>query len=456
VAIEFDPTDGGTITVRDNAAGIHERDFPRAFRPADVPPDQSGLSEFGMGMKSAACWFAACLTVRTCALGEPVERKVILDIEEVLADKTERLKVESSAAPPAHHFTEIRLDRIYQFPQARTVAKIKEHLEGIYRRFLREGWLKLTVGGEDLSFEDPDVLLAPHYKDPSGPALTWRKDVRVDLPGGRKATGFAAIRQVASTSTAGFALFRRGRLIQGSGDETYRPKTIFEDPNGYIYQRLFGEFELEGFDVSHTKDGFRWEDNEEEFLNLLKIKLDAQPIALLDQARGYRARQKPVDLRKGAEAAVSHAANVLEEGAPDVLDEQAQQEPEAGNPPQSLAPAASAAKRTINVFFNKWDWEIVLDLSVEPGVGEWLSVNYPLASSIPNPGDTRTIELRLSLTHPFMERFAGSDESRIEPLLRLAAALGLSEITARESGVNSAGSIRRNVNQLLDKPLSDP
>src|SRR4051812_16683779 len=58
VHIELDPTDGGRITIRDNAAGIHEADYPRAFRAAEVPPDRGGLSEFGMGMKSAACWFA--------------------------------------------------------------------------------------------------------------------------------------------------------------------------------------------------------------------------------------------------------------------------------------------------------------------------------------------------------------------------------------------------------------
>lgn len=58
VKIEIDPSEDGKITIRDNAAGIYEKDYARAFRPAAVPPDKSGLNEFGMGMKSAACWFA--------------------------------------------------------------------------------------------------------------------------------------------------------------------------------------------------------------------------------------------------------------------------------------------------------------------------------------------------------------------------------------------------------------
>jgi hypothetical protein len=55
-----------------------------------------------------------------------------------------------------------------------------------------------------------------------------------------------------------------------------------------------------------------------------------------------------------------------------------------------------------------------------------------------------------------MERFGGTDGSQIEPLLRLAAALALAEVTAREAGVALAGLIRRRVNQLLREGLSNP
>ena len=53
VDIELEAADGGRIVIRDNAAGIREKDYQRAFRPAEIPPDQTGLCEFGMGMKSA-------------------------------------------------------------------------------------------------------------------------------------------------------------------------------------------------------------------------------------------------------------------------------------------------------------------------------------------------------------------------------------------------------------------
>jgi hypothetical protein len=48
-----------------------------------------------------------------------------------------------------------------------------------------------------------------------------------------------------------------------------------------------------------------------------------------------------------------------------------------------------------------------------------------------------------------MVQFAGSDNQRIEPILRFAAAFGLSEIIAKESGASTQGEIRRNFNQLI-------
>jgi len=72
------------ITIRDNAAGIHEEDYDRAFMAAEAPPDTTGLSEFGMGMKSAACWFSDEWTVRTKALGETMEKTVHFNMKKNL------------------------------------------------------------------------------------------------------------------------------------------------------------------------------------------------------------------------------------------------------------------------------------------------------------------------------------------------------------------------------------
>lgn len=194
VSIDIDTSYPGRITIRDNAGGIAGEAFPRAFRPAVVPPDRSGLSEFGMGMKSAACWFAPRWQVRTKALGEPVERTVRFDIATIVRDELEELDIDERPAAANEHYTEVALDDLHHIPVGRTLGKIKEHLTDIYRVFLRDGSLDLRFNGESLSYEEPPVLTAPSYKEPDGPDKVWRKEIEFEFGHGLGVRGFAALR----------------------------------------------------------------------------------------------------------------------------------------------------------------------------------------------------------------------------------------------------------------------
>jgi hypothetical protein len=64
--------------------------------------------------------------------------------------------------------------------------------------------------------------------------------------------------------------------------------------------------------------------------------------------------------------------------------------------------------------------------------------------------------MRVSMAHPFMVRFAQRDRESLEALLRVGAALAIGEVLARDSGVRGAGTIRRNVNDILRQALSEP
>lgn len=453
VSIELSGADGGRLVVRDNAAGIHERDFPRAFRPAEIPPDRSGMAEFGMGMKSAACWFARRWAVRTSALGEPVSRSVHFDIERIVHDRLEELTVKPEAAAADAHFTEVTMEGLHRVPQSKTIAKIKQHLCSIYRVFLRKGLLDLVFEGEPLSYQEVKVLRAPHYKDTSGEPVVWRKEMDFDFGGELRAKGFAALRETASTSEAGFALFRRDRLIVGSADEGYRPEAVFGKSNSYRYQRLFGELHLDGFEVTHTKDGFHWDENEDVFLEILRDVLDEPPLPLLQQAEEYRVRPRPADLKPAAEQATKRTAEVIEREAPSIMGEQLGAAPDEQGPPATLPSAEPvAAKREISVEIRNERWLITIELSTDPGVTPWLDVG----DDRPGPGGVRRLTLRLALSHPFMDRFGGSDRERLEPLLRVAAGLALAETTARAAGVRGAGTIRHNLNEFLRDALSKP
>ena len=203
VKIDIEAAGASRITIRDNAGGIAEVQYERAFRPAAIPADSSGLSEFGMGMKSAACWFSPRWNVRTSALGEPVERTVRFDIDRIVKDDVTELVVEERAAALDAHFTEVVLDELHRPPIGRTVGKIKEHLTDIFRVFLRRGVMQLVVNGDALTYSEPRVLIAPYFRTLEAEPVLWRKEIRFDLGQGMSVDGFAAIRETASVSSAG-------------------------------------------------------------------------------------------------------------------------------------------------------------------------------------------------------------------------------------------------------------
>lgn len=440
VDIRIDTNGPGLIVVSDNAAGISAADFPRAFRAAQVPTDRTGLSEFGMGMKSAACWFAEKWSVRTKAVGEELERTIHFDIRHIVDNKIESLNTEArDVGSPAAHYTVVTLRGLHHVPQGRTLGKIKDHLASIYRVFLRDGRMTLRFNNEVLSYASPPILKALKYSSPGVPAqggmastVEWRKDIALDFGKGQRVTGFAALRETGSTPFAGFALFRRGRLIEGSHDETYRPSFIFKQTNSYPYQRLFGELHVEGFEVSHTKDGFRWEEYEDIFLEFLKIQLEAAPLNLLAQAENYRALPTKKSIEARAAAATESVADYIEKDvAPLIVD--AKVNPTGVPPlPRTLTPSAlQASERTVCINDGTYDWVITISTSVDPAREDWVS----LAKQDPQPGDldeTRRLNIELALAHPFSSEFLGTNNENVELFLRIATAVCLALVLAED------------------------
>ena len=182
--------------------------------------------------------------------------------------------------------------------------------------------MELWFNRDRLSYEIPKILVAPYYKTPAEPPQCWYKEFHFDFGDNLKASGFAALRGVASTSTAGFALFRRESSYRGEPGSAYRREFIFGTGNSYRKQRLIGDIHLEGFEVSHTKDGFKWDDQELPFLELLYDHLENDDYHLFLQAEGFRARVAQRELKAEAEKASSRVAETLQKEVPRVLEEQ--------------------------------------------------------------------------------------------------------------------------------------
>jgi len=459
VGVRVDTAGPGLIVVTDNAAGISSADFPRAFRAAQVPADRSGLSEFGMGMKSAACWFAQTWSVRTKALGEAVERTISFDIRHIVDNRIESLdttfREEASPTP----YTVVTLRGLHHLPQGRTIGKIKEHLASIYRIFLRDGRLELKFNGEPLEYTSASVLTAVPYSSPGAPILDadpveWTKAISLDFGKGQRVTGFAALREVGSTPYAGFALFRRDRLIEGSYDETYRPSFIFKQTNSYQYQRLFGELHVEGFEVSHTKDGFRWEEYEDIFLEYLKSALEASPLNLIAQAENYRALPSRKTIGGRASAATDNVAKHLEDEVAPLLVGARQHPGDPDTLPMALpAIDLAASERTVTLDDGSYTWVITLRTSIDPACDDWVSVAKENATA----GDadkTRRLGIDLSLAHPFSAEFLGASNENVELFLRIAATVSISLVLSEDTSGEPPESFLYHFNYLLRGAMS--
>lgn len=459
VSIDLFNEHGGRILIRDNAAGIPLADFPRAFRAAEIPPDRSSLSEFGMGMKTAASWFAQEWRVTTSVAGDPVERSVTFNIGEIEETKRDTIDVKEAPSNPESHFTTVELLRLNHVPQTKTIGKIRAHLSSIYRDFLRSSLLELQFRGDRLEFKEVDPLVATRAGEPGGRPIRWVKPIDFTLGDSHRVRGFAGLRSRGSTAEAGFALMRRGRLIVGSADETYRPTEIFGRSTTHTYQRLYGELDLEGFEVSHTKDGFRWDDLEDDFLNQLKIELSSGDLDLLSQASNYRL-QPIADHRKPIEEAVSRVAvsvtdhfdavakrllsqYVVEEPLPDVVETTVSETP-------SLAPISRQAK----VELDNELWIIELEATLEDGVPDWIEVGAEIPISVPKGRLREThVKVTVSLAHPFSRKFVGASNENAEMIMAFASTIGLALALGKRAGARSQSIITR-INELARETFS--
>ena len=463
VTIEFN-TSENKIIIRDNAAGIHSEDFPRAFRAAEMPPNNLLLSEFGMGMKSASCWFSNKWEVRTKALNEDVQRIVKFDIEQIVNDQIDELKIVTKKANLNSHFTTITLlDVQEKMPVKRAMSKVKHHLASIYREFIRKGILVLKVNKEKLKYSTPKILNVPRYDIPDGEPILWKKEIEGfdfgdDGKGGKlRASGFVALMETMQIKKSGFALFRRGRVIEGSADdnnEGFRPPLISGSLGSHRYKRLFGEIHLEGFKVSHTKDGFQWDDNMEAFLDLLKQELEGDAsMPILKQADKYRVRESAKSYAKVSKKVVNNTTESIKNGLSEDVNSVREKEPVTDVNPEPLSESKQSYFREFQLKLNDCDWNVHVELSYDDSIMDFMQVGNHLIPD-ENKKSNRQIGIRLSLVHPFMVQFAGDNSNIIEPILRLAVALGLSEAIACELKL-PVTEVRKNMNELLYGSLTN-
>jgi hypothetical protein len=445
VEINYD-NESNTLTIFDDANGMNFEELTRAVVLDKPPPDRSGRCEYGMGLKTAACWFGKEWVIQTCRLGSGVEYLVKLNVSDLAEKHIDTIHVQYKTVEPSNHFTRITIHGLYKPIWGRTSGRIKDQLGSMYREDLRSDEVEIIWNGEPISFEEPTFLTE---ELDGGVRNLWRKNIKFNVPWepeGRTLDvhGWVAVRMPGRQRDAGFALFRRGRVIVGGPDEGYKPVEVFGQGNTFRSQRLMGELYLDDWPVTQAKDAFDWSGGlEDSFIEELKRCCQDY----MDKAEGYRERSKPLS-KADLELASEKAKEIfLDERFGKALSE----EIEFPEPPRTIEEeqADTAKLRTVSVGPVQYEldvgtnvWLFRLHWQDQLSDAHWMQVSYP---------QDNVIDVFLNMAHPFIAPYLDKKDL-LELLQKFVLSLALAEKMARQTSKNGLiepGDIRTYMNKVL-------
>lgn len=280
---------GDEIIIEDNAGGIDEKNFYRALKPANKADDTKGLNEFGLGMKYAAVWISNEWELISSSFGEDLERRVIFNYHDVVNKNLKDLPVFQKTVEKHTHYTKVKLRNLEQSKIKGFKPKLTaEKIAFVYRNFLREDKgmysdyceepieINWNMGGKGtkLEWKEYGFLNAKWYKDSlmnkDTKPLDWvyklnreeipTKETVIDERGNQKevdskvmVSGFIGVLPKMEQGKNGFALFRRGRVVEGIDSRVF-PRRICGPQSGAAkYKRLYGEIHFSNIKVSFDK-----------------------------------------------------------------------------------------------------------------------------------------------------------------------------------------------------------
>ena len=209
ITIDYD-SEKDILTITDTAFGMEFDDFSRAVKIDSPPENKNGRNEFGMGLKTAASWFGNIWSVKSTALGSSSQYYTEINIPQMRENNVNFVEIHKTLVEPVTHGTTIVIREVTKkIGSARTKNKITELLKSMYRRDLNNGLVQIIYDGEPLYFDEYACLT---FRDKE-----WRKNVNFsfDFDGiTHNVVGFVGILANGGFGRAGFALFRRGRVLQ--------------------------------------------------------------------------------------------------------------------------------------------------------------------------------------------------------------------------------------------------
>lgn len=270
-----------TIRVEDNSIGMTRDDLVAALKIANPTKDSRGRSKYGMGMKTAACWIGRKWQVVTCEWGSGEEWTATVDVNAIVNDGA-KIPLSLQSVDRDCHYTRIIISDLNRVIQKRTEETIRAYLGSMYCFDLRDGRVKLVYNNEEI--RPPDELEMD--TDPDGRQMRRDFETQID---GKMVKGWFGVLRRGGRKFGGFSIFRDRRQIQGF-PHAWKPRSIFggvedEGANNLVAQRLTGVIELDGFEVSHTKDAILFAGDEED-------QLERYLVAATKDYREYAQRRR--------------------------------------------------------------------------------------------------------------------------------------------------------------------
>jgi hypothetical protein len=316
VEIDFD-RDNKTLRIFDNSMGMNESELESALIIGEKPNVTAGRSEFGMGMKTAAIWFADFIEIKTKKLGEDKELRVIIDIQKFIRGDDE-MKLQSTPKPRDEHYTFIELSGLQRIIRGPSLEKTREFLGSIYREDLRKKLMKLTVVAKEVTpptSQNDDAFMV---RDDGTKVLVEINNLQIN---DKVVSGWVGVLRPGFTgrSYAGFSLIRYGRAVRGWLD-SWKPEEIFGDArNDKINQRVTGELIMNDFNASHTKDSIDWEQDDEQKLGEALLDICKQYGILLYAKKNTRGAGNEDTEREKLEAQHMFQAQLLNKKVGDAI-----------------------------------------------------------------------------------------------------------------------------------------
>lgn len=283
-----------SISVQDNAMGMDEDELDAALFLGNPPENNSWRSKYGFGMKAAAFWFGDDWEIKTKKLGADKEITVKISLDKIAKGDLSLEPRFKTVNDLNQSYTAIVVRNLNQMPHGRTLGKMREYLQSMYRVDLREGRLKLFWRNEQLVWDTGDTFAT------AADGSEYRKDINFSIQSGREektVTGWVGVLEKGSREKGGFSLLHADRMVKGY-PEPWRPGSIYGEQEGgsnnLVTQRLVGELHLNDFLVTVSKDGIQWVEDEQDlveeklreecadYINFAKVAKKNRPLSPLE------------------------------------------------------------------------------------------------------------------------------------------------------------------------------